>query len=453
MADPQVDYDALAKQYGATSSQSPTVDYDALAKQYGATSSTAIHQISAQPKPGTMAWVKQKFYQAVDATANAMPGAGAMIGGAIGAPEGPIAAIGGAGIGGMAGAGARKIIRNAAGFEQNPQTASQVANDIAKEGVIQGGIQGVTEGIGAAAPVLKNAAVGQYERALSPTTRINKGIAEKIAPQMVQRGLHGNLDALAEQAGEQATALRPQLDAAYQAVPVTATAGSGPKIIDALEQLKAKYVVNGMPAQPAAVKAISDVQDIVKQYGNDISPNSLRQLKQVFDEPVAAKGGFAGADLSTQYGIKAQKAAANSIRSILNEASPDVAMLNKEMSFWLDVQRVTKASAMRKTGQEGGLLKTFEPYMLAAGGAAGMLHGGPQESLASATATFLATHAALAARTPAWRTASAVFKDQFANALARGDVGRVVALSARFGVAAPGVVRDNEQLDRSAQTK
>jgi hypothetical protein len=35
----QVDYDALAKQYGAVSSQPATVDYDALAKQYGAVES------------------------------------------------------------------------------------------------------------------------------------------------------------------------------------------------------------------------------------------------------------------------------------------------------------------------------------------------------------------------------------------------------------------------------
>jgi hypothetical protein len=430
-----IDYAALARQAGAISS---TVDYSALAKQAGAISSQAAPStdvISAQPKPGTMAWAKQKFYQAVDATANALPAAGATIGAVLGAPEGgPIGAVGGAGIGGMAGAAGRQILRRSVGFE-SPATGNQAAQDIAKQGAIQGTIQGATEGLGRLAPGLKNMAVGQYQRALSPTTKVNKAIAEKIAPQMVKRGLHGNLDALAEQAGDQATALRPQLDAAYQAMPSTATAGAGPKIVNALEQLKAKYVVNGMPAQPAAVNAISGVQDIVKQYGSDISPNSLRQLKQVFDEPVAAKGGFAGADLSTQYGIRAQKAAANSIRSILNEASPDVAALNKEMSFWLDVQRVTKASAMRKTGQEGGLLKTFTPLASALAGAGGVAVGHSTIGLGVAAGTAVTSFAAQAMRSPGWRTLSAVAKNQFADALARGDVGQAAAVLGRFGLA------------------
>jgi hypothetical protein len=441
-----IDYDALAKQHGGTE----IIDYDALAKEHGGTvvnsaaSSVPVDQISSGPAPWTIPWIKQQFYRAANATANALPAAGATIGAVLGAPEGgPIGAVGGAGIGGMAGAAGRQLLRRSVGFD-SPATGNQAAQDIAKEGAIQGAIQGATEGLGAAAGPLRRAAAGQYERALSPTTKINKAIAEKITPEMVQRGLHGNLSALSEQAGEKAATVRPQLDAAYQAIPAGSTAGSGQKIIDALDQVKAKYVVNGQPAQPAAVKAISDVQDIVRAQGNDISPTSLRQLKQVFDEPVAAKGGFAGADLSTQYAIKAQKAAANSIRSILSDASPDVAALNKEMSFWLDVQRVTGQSALRKTGQEGGLLRSLQPLAIGVGGAAGLSHGA-EGTLIGATASYLTAHAAMAMRTPAWRTASAVIKNHFADALARGDVGQVAALSARFGVAVPGALQTNGQ--------
>jgi hypothetical protein len=450
MATQPIDYAALAKQAGAVSSSAPSLDYAALAKQAGAISSqpaTSTDFISAAPKPLTPAWLKQKFYQAEDKATKLLPAASATLGGMIGTfAGGPIGSVAGATLGGSGGEAAKQLIRRAEGLEA-PQTSLEAARQIGVEGAIQGGIQGATEGLGRLAPALKSAAVSQYERALSPTTKVNKAIAEKIAPQMVKRGLHGNLDALAEQAGDQATALRPQLDAAYQAVPSGATAGSGQKIVDSLEQLKGKYVVNGMPAQPAAVNAISGVQDIVKQYGNDISPNSLRQLKQVFDEPVAAKGGFAGADLSTQYGIKAQKAAANSIRSLLNEASPDVVALNKEMSFWLDVQRVTKQSALRRTGQEGGLLKTMAPLGAAVAGGLGLAGHGTEASLGAATASFLGTYAFAATRTPAWRTLSAVAKDRFANALASGNVGQVVGLAARFGIATPDLLETPAQSD------
>src|SRR5438309_1060128 len=46
----QVDYDALAKQYGATSAPSAGVDYDALARQHGAVTSTR----SGLPAPNPM---------------------------------------------------------------------------------------------------------------------------------------------------------------------------------------------------------------------------------------------------------------------------------------------------------------------------------------------------------------------------------------------------------------
>jgi hypothetical protein len=447
MATQPIDYAALAKQAGAISS---TVDYAALAKQAGAISSTAAPStdaISNQPKFLSPAGLKSAFYKAVDATANALPGGGATVGGMAGAASaGPLGAIGGAGIGGMAGAAAKHLLRRAAGFEES-NNPNAVAQDITKEGAIQGAIQGATDGLSAAAGPLKAAAVGQYERALAPTTKINKAIAEKISPQMVNRGLHGNLDALAAQAKSEASVVKPQLDAAYQAVPNAATQGSGWTVLSDLQNLKGKYIVDGKVANPTAVDAINKVQDVVQQYGPDISPDSLRKLKGIFDDPVAAKGGFAGADLTTQYSVKAQKAAANSIRTILNGASPDVAALNKEISFWLDVQRVTGQSALRRTGQEGGLIATFRPYLTAAGAGMGMTHG-PEGGLVGATAAFMAAHAASAMRTPAWRTASAVVKDQFANALARGDVGQVLALSARFGVAAPGMIQTSETQGR-----
>lgn len=442
--------------------------------------------VSAAPKPFTLPWLKSKFYTAADATADSLPAAGATIGATIGGGAGTAAepgagtalgAVGGAGIGGMAGSAGRHLIRTILGFDSPADTSTNdISTDIAKEGATQGGIEAATAGLARIAPWLKGTAVGQYERALAPTTKINKAIAQDIAPKMVQRGIHGSLEGIEDQAGEQAANLRPQLDQAYdrlakptgmaqeapiaangsqgasvaaaQAPATTSLLGSGSKIVGDLEKLKGKYVVDGQPANPTAVNAISGVQDIVKQYGNDISPNSLRKLKQIFDDPVAAKGGYSGADLTTQYSVKAQKAAANSIRDIVHQASPDIAALDKEISFWLNVQKVAGASALRRTGQEGGLLKSLAPLASAAAGGGALAQlagGGTAHTLEGATGAFLAAHAAAAMRSPTWRTASAVLKDRFADALASGDVGKVLALSARFGVAVPGVIQNPEQ--------
>src|SRR5574337_1042327 len=97
------------------------------------------------------------------------------------------------------------------------------------KGAAEGGAIGqpIAEGIGAALPLLagglKKVAVSQYQRALSPTTKINKTITQKIAPEMIDRGVHGSLEGIQEQAGTQTASLRPQLDAAFQATPASAT--------------------------------------------------------------------------------------------------------------------------------------------------------------------------------------------------------------------------------------
>lgn len=357
-------------------------------------------------------------------------------------------------------------------------------------------IGGGSSALGEAAPALvgplKNAAISQYTRALAPTTKANKAITQDIVPSLIQRGVHGSLDALQDTAESQAGAVRPALDNAYDAaeakfqptrppirallpaapteVPLGSTAplqsnetgvmltrnpdtanqfvkpqgsypvskggipGAGKQIVQDLENLKNDYVVGGQVANPQAVNAINGVQGIVRQQGADISPKSLRQLKQIFDEPVATANGYAGTDLATHYSLNAQQAAANSIRTILHQASPDINALDKEISFWLNVQRVTRDSGLRQTGQQGGLLKVLRPLAYGSAGGIGLATHSPQAGIEAALAASLAAGAGSAVRSPAWRTASALVKDRLANALASGDAAQVGALLGRFGV-------------------
>jgi len=397
----------------------------------------------AAPKPFTKEWFKAKLIGGEEALTEALPGAGATVGGTLGgiagSSVGPLGTVGGAvsgaGIGGMGGEAAKQLLKRLFGFE-SPKTSEEAASAIGTEGLLQGGIQLVTEGLPFAAGPLKRAATTQYERALAPTTKINKAITKDIVPGLMERGERGSLEALETRAAGEAKALRPKLSAAYGKVPASATAGSGTTIFQDLEALKGKYVVKGQVANPTAVQAIEGVQEVVKQFGADIEPTSLRQLKHIFDEPVAARGGYAGGDLTTAYTLKAQKAAGNSIRKIMHQASPDVAALDKEISFWLNVQRVTSQSGLRRTGQAGGLVKTLAPLATGIAGATGVAAHSATTGIEAGVIATLTGLAAQAVRSPAWRTASAVLKDRFADALARGSIGDVMALSARFGVAA-----------------
>jgi hypothetical protein len=396
--------------------------------------------VRAAPKPLSKEWFQQKLTNFEGGATDALPAAGATVGGIAGAGAGVGAgsvpgAIGGAAIGGMGGEAAKQLLQRMFGFG-GPSTSGEAAKDITKEGLIQGGVQAVSEGLPFAAPPMRRWATGQFERALAPTTKINKAITKDIVPGLLKRGERGSLESLEERAVSQAKVAKPKLDAAYGKVPASATQDSGTTIVKDLETLKGKYVVKGKVANPAAVDAITGVQEIVNQYGKDIDPASLRQLKHIFDEPVASRGGFAGGDLTTAYTLKAQKAAGNSIRKIMHQASPDVAALDKEVSFWLNVQRVTSQSGLRRTGQAGGLLKVLSPLAGSVGMAAGVAGHSTSMGIEAGVVATLTGLAAQAVRSPGWRTATAVLKDRFADALARGSVGDAMALSVRFGAAA-----------------
>jgi hypothetical protein len=293
-------------------------------------------------------------------------------------------------------------------------------------------MQAGSEGLGLLAGPLERSAATQYERALAPTTKQNKVITKEITPELIKRGETGSLAGLEKKATGEIGKLGPQLDKAYAQAP-TPLPGAGTKIIADLDALKQTYMPGGKVAQPQAVKAIEGVQKIVRQYGADIDPTTLRRVRQIFEEVPAAKGAYAGVDLSTNYTLNAQNEAANSIRGILNK-SPDIGALNKEISFWLDVQKVTRESGLRQTGQAGGLAKVLTP--LAAGAAATTtgLKMGATAGIEAGVGTALATVAYQAVRSPLWRTTSAVAKNRFAQILASGDARAAALLAARLGL-------------------
>ena len=420
----------------------------------------------AAPKPLSKEWWKQQYLNAVDKGTSYLPAAGATAGGIIGGGSGAFdfgstsipGAIGGAGFGGMGGEALKQIIRRAV-LGQGPATAGDAARDITTAGITNAAVEGVGHMFPSLSGPLESMATRQYEKALAPTTKEMKATAQDIVPGLIERGEMGSIEGLEKKAGAKAAEIRPKLNQEYQnleqslpKLPVRGPGGrmaksnvgqlggAGRQVISDLDKLKTKYFVKDAAGQmqnanPEAVQAIEKVQGIVKQYGQNISPTSLRQLKQVFDEPVAHAGGYGAADLDTHYALNAKKAAANSIRDILHQASPNLAALDKEISFWLDVQKVTSETALRRTGQAGGLMKVLSPLAYGTAVDAGLTYGGVGHGLQAGTVTVLTVLASQMMRSPLWRTSSAVFKDRVADALASGSIEQVGMLAARLGIA------------------
>lgn len=407
----------------------------------------------AQPTPFSPEWLKGKFYQYVaDPTLQALPQLGGTVGGfaggAAGAPGGPLGigagAVAGAGIGGMAGEAGKQLLSRALGFEA-PQTSEEAARRIGTQGTIQSLLEVPSAALPGTGSMLERQAVSQYERAIRPTKEINKAIGREITPELIQRGERGSLSQLQLRAEDELARLNPELNQSYQALTAAKPQirGAGTQVLADLEKMKQSYMPGGIVAKPVAVNAIQGVQDVIRQYGPDISPDNLRRLRQIFERVPGQRGAFAGIDLPANYTLEAEEQASNSIRGILNK-EPDIGALNREMSFWLDVRRVLSETRLRQVGQTGGLSNALRNLASSGAGAvtAGLgLTGGASvpHSLEAGMAATVGTQAMAlmgqAMRSPYWRTTSAVVKDRIAEALGRGDVRLLASVLSRVGLA------------------
>ena len=204
---------------------------------------------------------------------------------------------------------------------------------------------------------------------------------------------------------------------------------SSQAIIDHLEDYKERFRVNGSDVDPDAVAKASQLQGIIREMGPDVSYKDLNRVRQIWDQKVARAGGYSGQTMAEGSMLDAQKAGATAIRSELAKANPDIAAINTQFHFWKNVSDVLDATETRKTGQFGGLGRLFAPLLGFTGGVA---HGGYAQG-AEVAAGLLALNQAI--QSTAWRTTSAVVKNQIADAMMSGNFKRVSSLAARVATA------------------
>jgi len=138
--------------------------------------------------------------------------------------------------------------------------------------------------------------------------------------------------------------------------------------------------------------------------------------------------------------LDATREAANAIRRELAKASPDVARINKEFSFWKNVDRVVGQTIQRTASQAKGLGQQIAESVATPAGAAAVASGNPGPAVAIAVPVLLRK----VLQSPQWKTFSAVQKDRLAEALARGDIQAISRLLTHGATALGG---DRSELD------
>lgn len=195
-------------------------------------------------------------------------------------------------------------------------------------------------------------------------------------------------------------------------------------VLNRLESYKNGATVDGVQVDDATVANAGKLQDIIRELGPDVSPQSLNRVRQIWDSKVAQGGGYLGKTLSEGSMLDAQREGANAIRGVLAADNPDLAKLNAEFHFWRQVGDVAGATAERQTGQQGPLARIFSP-MLGAGAA--LAHGGGTAEAIGTAAVMSAANEVI--HSPYFRTFSAVQKARLADAISSMDVPTIKAMA------------------------
>lgn len=302
-------------------------------------------------------------------------------------------------------------------------------------------IGGAGEGVGAAlnSPLvprlLRSSAEKQYGQAINATKQGNKWVSQNIAvPELLDRNVSAmTLKGLQKKATTSVDAIGNAINDAWKSLPEGSALELEPTW-NAIEKSAGDALTitasNGkqIPVTAQAQNALGNLNylkqtllDVAEQNPTsgklEVPVEKLRQLRQAWDEVAAQAKVYQGQQLADAATGKIHAMAADAIRSHLGQEFPDIAALNKEFSFWKNVEKVVGDTVLRREGQAKPISRQLASAAGATAGAvAGGLHGailGKQAMDGLQTLT----------NSTAWKTVSAVQKNKLAQYLAGGNRG------------------------------
>lgn len=277
-------------------------------------------------------------------------------------------------------------------------------------------------------------------QALGATTDAMKTKAERLAPQMLERGISGSRQQMLEQAQAAVKQIGPQIGNAYKAAAETGSTVSRDVVQGtmefALDAFTTKSATGGRIPIPGAEQMVKRVQFLADRVGHlpaDIPVDEAARITTAWQHLVD-KGGFygqkIGATPSDNAAAWALKKGSEEMRTLLEEAVPNVEKLNESYSFWKPLSDVLRKTTRRTQSQTGGLYATIGG---AAGAGVGAMAGGPMGSIGG---MFAGRKLVQLAQSPAFRTqVSAPMKKAVSDAIMAGDPDGLARATARIAQA------------------
>jgi hypothetical protein len=290
----------------------------------------------------------------------------------------------------------------------------------------------------AASPALRSAAESQVMQALGPTKERFKAMAERIVPEMLKRGIRGSREQLAERAGAAVDAAGQEIDAALQQFG-SRQVGVKP-VSDAIEKAKDAFratnaVGTVVEFEPRAIRQLDKLKGVIDDLGPDARVDQLVAVRRAWDKVVADAGGYAhrapggiGVPLKDISEASTKREATTAIRQLLDTEVPELSALNKEYSFWKNLDDVVTQTMQRKAphGESiGSIVKE------SAGQAVGSMASGGNLGAAFALGKLAKTASAVFT-SPRWKLASAQAKDALATAIVANNPAQIAGSLSRI---------------------
>ncbi len=284
---------------------------------------------------------------------------------------------------------------------------------------------------------IQTTAEKKASQALGATTKEMKQISDKIVPELLKRKTffltRGGLE---KKAGMKADIFGDKIDEAWDMIPPESKIQISP-IINSLEKLKDSAVTVGRGGQRVVIdnekyKAVQFIQNKFLQLARDpekfvsypdVSSGSLRKARQILDSATQKTGKGFGLGIKDTSLQEARKTGANAIREELAQEFPNIAKINKEFSFWKNVEKVVGATVERTKAQGTPLGETIAEI---GGGVAGFAKGG--KLFDTALGVIGAKLLKKAITSPAWRMTSAITRQSIADFIYSGQIDKAIPI-------------------------
>ena len=288
---------------------------------------------------------------------------------------------------------------------------------------------------------LRGKAIKQYSEALGATKEEFKVLTKKVVPELLDRGIKAkSLEKLSTKAITKSQVAGEAVDEFIDNIP-EATRMKVKPVLDALEGTKSKYIVDGVVIEPQVIASVDGLKKTIAEFGNSISPKSLRKVRQIWDKTIAESKGFMGKTLKEGSEVEIKRVATNAIREELGKEFPELLKLNAEYTFWKNVGDITKATLKRKSTQGKGLSQVISSTV---GGASGFASGDSiGERFKNAAIGAVLGKYAGAFNSPRYKMLSANTKNKLAKIIASGDAKKIAYAMSKIVAALKNVTEKN----------